>query len=385
MEKYVVACSGGPDSMALLAKMKDQNIIAAHVNYHKRESADRDEHIVRSFCERYEIPFFVLDPGHCESGNFQSWARKVRYDFFVQLAKEHHCDAIFVAHQMDDHMETYLFQICRKMMCEYYGLRPVFSYKGIPIQRPLLGWTKEQCKVYCDKQGIEYGIDESNLEDDYTRNQIRHHILEKMTSSEKEELLKSIQKTNERWGKVQRKTKAFLKGWDRRVQTLPDWYALEEWIYQNTKMRLSKKECIDLFRQIQSDCLIDLRAYDLESHQGKLYIQEKKDPVHIVLDKLVYKEFESFKLCPSGKTIEGLFVDEKDFPLTIRNVQKGDKIELRWGTKKLSRFFIDRKISRIERKNWLVIENSQHLVIFVPGIGCDVQHFSVKPNLFMIQ
>jgi tRNA(Ile)-lysidine synthase len=78
-------------------------------------------------------------------------------------------------------------------------------------------------------------------------------------------------------------------------------------------------------------------------------------------------------------------VTEKDFPICIRNVKPGDKIEMRFGTKSLSRFFIDRKINRIDRKHWLVMENQAGKVIFVPGLGCDVEHFSVKANLFMIQ
>ena len=58
----IVACSGGPDSMALLAKLCNKKVIVAHVNYHKRDTADRDEQIVRNFCDQHHLPLFVYAP-----------------------------------------------------------------------------------------------------------------------------------------------------------------------------------------------------------------------------------------------------------------------------------------------------------------------------------
>ena len=84
--KMVIACSGGPDSMALFALCLDQGIdvVVAHVNYHKRETADRDEQIVKNFALQHNVPVCVLHPVY-ESGNFQNWAREVRYQFFYEV------------------------------------------------------------------------------------------------------------------------------------------------------------------------------------------------------------------------------------------------------------------------------------------------------------
>mgnify|MGYP002237851249 CR=1 FL=1 len=81
--RVIVACSGGPDSMALLdiCRQKGYEIAVAHVNYKKRETANRDEKIVRQYCENYGIPCFVDEPTWDHVGNFQAWARDVRYDF----------------------------------------------------------------------------------------------------------------------------------------------------------------------------------------------------------------------------------------------------------------------------------------------------------------
>ena len=72
MSKCVVACSGGPDSMALLDQLNKQgkDIVVAHVNYKHRDTADRDEKIVKEYCKKYDIPVRVLYPVY-EKENFR--------------------------------------------------------------------------------------------------------------------------------------------------------------------------------------------------------------------------------------------------------------------------------------------------------------------------
>ena len=165
--------------------------------------------------------------------------------------------------------------------------------------------------------------------------------------------------------------------------------ALKKMEEQERLLELNRKLVAEkeyaLLEQIQTDCLIDLKDHEMESFQGKLWIVKKQAPVKVVLSQIEYGAYPGFTLSPVGKTIEGVSVSPADFPLTIRTVQKGDRIALRYGTKKLSRFFIDRKIPIVIRKNWLVMENASGRIIFVPQIGCDVQHFSAQPNLFMLQ
>lgn len=160
---------------------------------------------------------------------------------------------------------------------------------------------------------------------------------------------------------------------------------LDEYLYQKTNQHYALKHLQALLLQIEKDCLIDLKEYELESFHQKLYCQRKRKAETIVLESIEYKDYGSFQLKESGQTIEGFYVNEADFPLTIRSVKAGDRIQLRWGTKKLSRFFVDRKISKIDRKNWKVVVNRKDKVIFVPGIGCDVKHFSTQPTAFMVQ
>ena len=102
-KRYLVAVSGGPDSMALFDMVRSSGayLEAAHVNYHKRDSADRDEKIVSSYCEKYHIPFHLLDyEDDTQRGNFQAAARKARYEFFAKICEEENLDEVLVAHQI---------------------------------------------------------------------------------------------------------------------------------------------------------------------------------------------------------------------------------------------------------------------------------------------
>ena len=390
-KKIIVACSGGPDSMALLDKLYKQGhtIIVAHVNYHKRDTANRDEKIVRDYCQERSIEVEVQEPTFDNKSNFQSWARKVRYDFFFELAAKNDTDQIYVAHHLDDHLETYLFQKSRNMLCDHYGLKSENIMKGMKIIRPLLHETKAQLIEYCDQNNIEYGIDESNLGNDYTRNKIRHSQIEKMSLLEKLRLNEEIQKENIKLKDKREKAASFLKGWDRSIDTLlkqeDAWFILEYYLHLEIGNHYSKKHMKSLIEQLQSNCLLEFDGYYLESYEGMLYFKKIKENKSHTVSYLEYITDDSFSLLKTGKVIESIYVSEKDFPLVIRSVKPGDQIKLRYGTKKVSRFLIDRKIPKIYRKEWLVMENSAKKVIFVPGIGCDVEHFSIKPNLFMVQ
>ena len=190
MLKCVVACSGGPDSMALLDQLNKQgrDIVVAHVNYKHRDTADRDENIVKEYCQKYGIPVRVCYPIH-EKGNFQAWARDVRYAFFEEVADEFDTKLLYVAHQMDDVIETYFFQKKRNMICDYYGLKQESSRHGYKIIRPLLSYTKAELQMYCVENGVSFGIDESNLTNHYTRNVIRHTQIEKMSRKDRKSVV----------------------------------------------------------------------------------------------------------------------------------------------------------------------------------------------------
>lgn len=387
MSKCVVACSGGPDSMALLDQLNKQgkDIVVAHVNYKHRDTADRDENIVKDYCKKYDIPVRVCYPVH-EKGNFQAWARDVRYAFFEEVADAFDAKILYVAHQMDDVIETYLFQKNRNMICDWYGLKEKSMRHGYQIIRPLLSFTKSELQQYCNENGVSFGIDESNLTNHYTRNVIRHTQIEKMSRDEKEAWILKIQNENEVWQIKRKAIEEFFKDWNKDVDSLLDqedaWLYLDTFLFHSLHHHFSKKYMEELCVQLKRNVLIEIENFLLERHGGKLYFMPRPKDVYYKLDELEFKDYADFVIKNEGKTIEMFSVDATDFPLVIRRVRANDTIQMRFGNKNVHRFFVDRKISKIYRKYWLVVENNVGNVIFVPGLGCDVGHYSQNQQFY---
>ena len=293
-----------------------------------------------------------------------------------------------LAHHKDDLIETYLMQKKRNSHVYYYGLKRSVNNFGIKIVRPLLKYTKNDLKDYCDNLGIVYGIDESNLSDDYERNRIRHDVIEKMSLREKNELVREINSINKENNRLNKECVSFIN----KRNKIP----VSEFLLFEDKIRLlriflgvsiSRKQANELIRQMSTtksfEVLIEDKYLCLE--YGYVEVYKKETDYVYELSDIKYFKTKYFKLCKSGKRIESFNVSEDDFPLTIRNYKDGDSIKLRYGTKKLNRFFIDNKISYRERKMWPVVVNSAGTAIFVPNIGCDINHYSKNANMYMLK
>lgn len=386
---YLIAVSGGPDSMALLDMMykKGMNIFCAHVNYHKRDTAIRDEKIVKKYCQSHNIKLYKLDVKEYK-GNFQDYARVVRYKFFAEIVKKHKLDGLLVAHHLDDFLETYLMQIERGSIPNYYGLNCEVTLQDIKVYRPLLKYTKSDLEKYCLTNNIEYGIDESNLTNHYKRNRIRHEVIDKMSLKEKKALKKEIDELNKKNKEKKQEIKSFLKEKTRidykDYLKFKDKEALLRYLMHDD---LSTKFLNELIKQIDSTERLEIRINNQYLVKENNYIEvfDEIEDYEYKITKLEYKKYNYFKLAKKGSSLEGVTVKKSDFPLTIRNFKKGDFIKMRYGTKKINRFFIDNKIPSIERKKWPIILNKYNEVILVPGIGCSVNSYSIKHNLFVIK
>lgn len=394
---YIVGVSGGPDSMALLdlCYREGKQVVVAHVNYQKRESAYRDENIVKEYCLERKIPFQILRQEKACVGNFQAFAREERYQFYKQLMEEYHGEAVLLAHHLDDHLETYLMQKQRHSKGCYHGIQEEVVLYGCRILRPLMAYTKQDLLAYCIEKQVPYGFDESNFSNDYTRNKIRHYYIDCMSRAEKEQLAMSIALENKKDAQKKRAYLAFLRQWNHRVATLQtldqeDQKAcLRLWIDQTTGCHLSDKLVDEIVSQLMVDKNLKMdiqKRYWLEKEYGILHLskQEKCDYSYVINQ---IEEFDTpyFSVCKKGSSTQAVTLKKEDFPLVIRNAKKGDEIKLRFGTKKLNRWFIDRKIPSWQRRIWPVVENSSHQIILVPQIGCDIEHFSNTPDIFVVK
>ena len=391
-KRYLIAVSGGPDSMALLdmAKRSGLYIEAAHINYHKRATAKRDEKIVRDYCRQNGIVFHKrdFDPDTCK-GNFQAAARDFRYDQFLKICRKNRLEAVLVAHQLDDLVETYIMQKEKKLGVACYGLAQTNMINGVKVIRPLLKYSKDELEGYCQKRGIEYGIDESNLTDDYTRNRIRHERVSKLSADEKKKIYRETVKLNKE--NERRFTRAYKKLYGKRMKASAFFKVkyLDYFLRHYFRSR-SEANIAEMIRQLKEADHVVLRADEITivKEYGMIEVFRNEDDYLYTfrdLKALRSRTYPHFRISRKGKGTDAVTFRKDDFPVVIRNAKKGDEIVLRFGTKKLNRFFIDRKIPYADRLIYPVLVNRKGQIILVPELGCDLMHYSQKPDIFVIK
>ena len=181
-QNVTVALSGGADSVALLnvlLSLKDElgiTVDAAHLNHMIRGAeADRDESFVRDLCrklgvklyvERIDIPRFAKE----NSMSLELAAREKRYAFLKNVSN----GLVATAHTASDNLETLIFNITRGSGLE--GLSAIPPKRDIFI-RPLLLCSRQDIENFCEQNNISYVTDSTNLQDEYTRNKIRHNVV----------------------------------------------------------------------------------------------------------------------------------------------------------------------------------------------------------------
>lgn len=187
-DTIIVGASGGPDSqfmIYMLNSLKSQidfEIILAHLNHLHRKEARNDENLVRKTAEELNLKFFTRarsmdDYAKKLKLSSEDAGRRLRYEFFNDLAKEYKNPKIAVAHNKDDQAETVLMRIIRGTGLD--GLKAM-DYKSGNIIRPILDIKKSEIIAYIDFKKIPYAIDHTNFENDYTRNKIRLDIIPKL-------------------------------------------------------------------------------------------------------------------------------------------------------------------------------------------------------------
>ena len=183
---YLIALSGGADSVALALMMKEQGlkVRALHCNFHLRGGeSDRDERFVRDFCQKHDIPlevchFDTLASAHLHKTSIEMEARDLRYQWFAQRVQALDAEAICVAHHKDDQAETLLLNLIRGTGLKgLAAMHPERIVNGLRIIRPLLDITKEEILQYLARMRQGYVTDSTNLERDALRNRIRLDLM----------------------------------------------------------------------------------------------------------------------------------------------------------------------------------------------------------------
>lgn len=401
-DHLLLAVSGGIDSMVMLHLFlaAGYHCAVAHCNFSLRgEESDGDEDFVRKVVTQKGLSFFfrrfdTLRYAKDKNISVQMAARELRYEWFEELCVQHNISLIAVAHNKDDMAETFLLNLSRGT-----GIRGLTGIKAINgrIIRPLLFADRREIADYASANDIPYREDSSNSINKYKRNKIRLDILpllKELNPSFMDALADSIAHLKEveeiythAIEQARKKILSYKEG-----KTYVDIAALQVlhplrcYLFEIIReYGFSPNQINDILnllhaptgKQITGNDYILLKdrkqliIYPANSEKGKFYIDEHTQDMHYPL-KLKIKTPPPPFMIPTDSNIACLDYDKLIFPLILRKWQPGDYFKPlgMQGLKKLSDFFIDRKISRADKENiWLLLSGEK--IAWIIGIRID--------------
>ncbi len=401
----LVALSGGADSVALLHLLNETNIkcTAAHCNFHLRGAeSDEDEKFVKDLCKQLNIPLRTIDfqtVEHAEKQkiSIEMAARELRYSWFDELAKELGMDLIATGHHGDDAIETFFLNLTRGTGIK--GLTGI-SWRRGNIIRPLLFASAQDIKEYCQENSLSYRTDSTNQETVFYRNKIRSEIVplfEEMNPSffstmqnNMEYLKESREIIEDELTKIElqitaREGDSFLipisviKKYAHRRSLILDLlqpYGFSgQQIHQIVKTvdSLPGKQFLSRTHRLVVDrfnlILTPISEQDKSRYSVPDGVTRMEHPLHLTFKK--YLRTAEFQFSKDPKLIH-LDADLLEFPLFLRHPLVGDKFQPLGMSnfKKLSDFFIDEKLSIIEKEEtWLLLNGEE--IVWVIGQRID--------------
>ena len=185
----LVGVSGGPDSICLLDLLHRLriNLVVAHFHHGIRPDAHFDEELVKRAALSYGIPFVPGGepvPEFAQSHNLsiEEAARIMRYRFLFEHAESWGCQAVAVAHNADDQVETILMHLLRGsglvgLKGMTFRVLPNPWSDSIPLIRPFLGTWRSEIETYCTARELVTVLDRTNLDTRLFRNRLRHELI----------------------------------------------------------------------------------------------------------------------------------------------------------------------------------------------------------------
>ena len=390
---YLVALSGGADSVALLLLLHEHGFRVHAAHCLRGEESQRDESFVRQLCKNLAIPLHIKDfDTHQYAADhkisIEMAAREQRYTYFETLRKELSAQSIAVAHHQDDNVETLLLNLIRGTgLRGLTGIQPRNGY----ILRPLLCVSREDIEQYLLQLHQPYVTDSTNLEADVQRNKVRLQLLP-LLKTLNPAVSDNIQQTACHLTEAQKVLDAINVDLARHnileLSLLTKYgsseYLVFEWLknygFNGTQAQqiltaetgrvFSSSMGYDLLRDrdrlIVEPSLKPLKA--LRIPEEGTYVME--DGTRITLkETIVGSDFLPSKE-PHRATLDA---DKVAFPLTVRRVEPGDSMQPfgMQGRKLLSDLMTDLKMTLFEKRRQLVVVDAEGIVVWLVGLRTD--------------
>ena len=405
---YLVALSGGADSVALLLVLKrlGYNVEAAHCNFHLRgEESDRDEDFCKDLCRELDIKlhlahFDTQTDASLHGISIEMAARNLRYNYFEALLKDIDASAVCVAHHKDDSAETLLLNLVRGTGIE--GLTGIKS-KNNRIVRPFLCVRRNEIINYLEQQNQSFVTDSSNLVNDVQRNKIRLDVmplLQTINPSVVEHLNQTCEYVEEATAIL---NTALEQMQDRVIllktegQTIVDierlekeqsssyllWYILKNYGFNAAQIKqISQGLTTSIGRvwestthalTINNNKIIVEPLFTCDSKEYRLIeegLYHLNSKLSIEIKKESYSSDKGFSKDPKYIWIDA---DKVAFPLFIRLIKEGDRmIPLGMkGSKLISDMLTDSKVSYFDRQRQYVLLDNEQQIIWLLGHRID--------------
>ena len=391
---YLVALSGGADSVALLLLLHEAGykIEAAHCNFHLRgDESDRDESFCAALCERlgivlHRVHFDTQTYSELHKVSLEMAARELRYQWFEQLRNDIGAAGICVAHHRDDSVETVLMNIVRgtglRGLC---GIKPRNHY----ILRPLLCVSRQEIESFLNEKGQGYVTDSTNLEAEVQRNIIRLQVLP-MLRSMNPAVSDNIQRTAENLTKAQELLDDILDEYkeckELDLSELSKYrsseYIIFEWL---NNYGFNGKQISQVMTAVTGSVFTSPKGYELLVDRHRLIVETPMKPMKplVIPEEGIYVFDDNKRLSVTRKPV---FVSKASdlatvdatsvtFPLTVRRVEEGDEMIPYGmnGRKLLSDLMTDCKMSVFEKRRQLVVIDARGVIIWLVGIRVDAR------------
>ena len=185
-KKFLLAASGGPDSVALFYMLikflpnPSNQLIVAHLDHCLRKDSNLESDLLKKLTSEFKVQLIEKKwpvELHPQTG-IEAKARDYRYAFLADVGKKYQVDYLLTAHHGDDLIENILLKFIRSGdVAEMNSLQVVGRLDSIKLLRPLIEYSKDQLLEYDKKNGLDFIEDETNFEDDTLRNRLRHHVV----------------------------------------------------------------------------------------------------------------------------------------------------------------------------------------------------------------
>ena len=386
---YIVALSGGADSVALLLLLKEGgfNVHAAHCNFLLRGSeSDRDEAFCVDLCrqlgvELHRAHFATREYAEAHKVSVEMAARELRYNWFEQLRKDIGAVGICVAHHRDDSVETVLLNMIRGTgLRGLTGIQPRNGY----VLRPLLCVSRDEIEHFLAKRGQKYVIDSTNLETDVKRNKVRLQVLPLLRTLNPA-VSDNIQRMVENVAEAQIVLDSLLDNFKKHntleLRELEKYGSSEYIIYEWLKnYGFNGTQARQVLEAETGKIMSSSQGYDVLKDRERLIIERTLKPFNpmripeegmYVLDEKMRLSLRKCAAYVSKKPLVATFDAQKVvFPLTVRRVEEGDwmiPFGMR-GRKLLSDLMTDRKMTVFEKRRQLVVVDAQDVIVWAVGL-----------------